>query len=172
MRGPEPDIRPGPSPWQDLAWRTAFRVGFPLALAWWRLRGGTHRGAVVAVHVGPALLMLRSSYRAAWNFPGGGIKPRETPEAAARRELAEETGIEAPALLPAGTASGLWDWRQDQVTFFELHLDRLPALRLDNREITAARLVRPEDLPGLPLTGPVAAYLDQTAQPHWNARKG
>jgi 8-oxo-dGTP diphosphatase len=41
-----------------------------------------------------------------------------------------------------------------------LRLDQLPELRLDNREIVAARLVSPEELPGMALTGPVAAYLD------------
>jgi hypothetical protein len=45
------------------------------------------------------------------------------------------------------------------VHFFELHLDRLPELRLDNREIIAAHLVSPEELQGLALTGAVAAYL-------------
>jgi hypothetical protein len=32
------------------------------------------------------------------------------------------------------------------VHFFELRLDRLPALQLDNGEIIAARLVLPEEL--------------------------
>jgi 8-oxo-dGTP diphosphatase len=43
--------------------------------------------------------------------------------------------------------------------FFELHLDCIPELRLDNREIIAAHLASPEDLHGIALTGEVAAYL-------------
>jgi hypothetical protein len=45
------------------------------------------------------------------------------------------------------------------VHFFELHLDCLPGLRLDNREIIATRLASPEELPGIALTGAVAAFL-------------
>ncbi len=155
-----PGVGQGPPPsLLDLAWRTAFRLGFPLARLWWGLRRPQHEGALVAVHVGPALLLVCSSYRRAWNFPGGGIRPGETPEAAARRELAEEVGLAASTLLPAGTVCGLWDGRHDRVHFFELRLDRLPDLRLDNREIIAARLMSPDTLRGMALTGPVSAYL-------------
>jgi 8-oxo-dGTP pyrophosphatase MutT (NUDIX family) len=35
-----------------------------------------------------------------WEPPGGGIDPGETPQAAARRELAEETGIVAGGIGP------------------------------------------------------------------------
>src|ERR1700752_3516829 len=118
-----------PSPIRDAAWQTAYRLGFPLARIWWRLRRQRHEGALVAVHVGPALLLVRSSYRIAWNFPGGTIRRGETPEMAARRELAEEIGLTPEsALRPAGDACGVWDGRQDRVTFFELRLDRLPVL--------------------------------------------
>lgn len=105
------------------------------------------------------LLLVKSSYRAEWNFPGGSVRPGETPDAAAEREMEEEIGLSSYPLLPAGSACGIWDGRRDRVHFFELHLDCIPELRLDNREIIAAHLVSPEDLHGIALTGAVAAYL-------------
>jgi 8-oxo-dGTP pyrophosphatase MutT (NUDIX family) len=104
-----------PSTIRNAAWRTAYRIGFPLARLRWRVRRQRHEGALVAVHVGPALLLVRSSYRIAWNFPGGTIRRGETPEMAARRELAEEIGLTGYRLLPAGTACGIWDGRIDRV---------------------------------------------------------
>ena len=156
------DLDPGRAdPWFDRAWQTVFRLGFPVARLWWRIWRRPHAGALVAIHVGEALLLVRSSYRIAWNFPGGGIRRGETPEAAARRELAEEIGLMPAALLQAGHTSGVWDGRPDRVTFFELRLDRLPRLRLDNREIVAARLFLPDELRHVRVTGPVATYLQR-----------
>lgn len=143
----------------DAVWRMALRVGFRLARVWWHVRRPRHEGALVAIYVGQALLLLKSSYRAEWNFPGGSIRPGEAPEAAARREMEEEIGLASCPLVPAGSASGIWDGRRDQVYFFELRLDRMPELRLDNREIVAAQLASPEQLRGLALTGAVVAYL-------------
>ena len=117
----------------------------------------------MAVYVGQALLLVRSSYRIEWNFPGGTIRQGETPEVAARRELAEEIGLAgAFPLVAVGDARGLWEGRKDKVHFFELRLDRLPELQLDNREIIGARLISPSELRGMALTGPVAAYLGRT----------
>jgi ADP-ribose pyrophosphatase YjhB (NUDIX family) len=48
------------------------------------------------------VLLVRHSYGARnWELPGGGSQPGETPDAAATRELAEETGLRAQ---PAGLA--------------------------------------------------------------------
>jgi 8-oxo-dGTP diphosphatase len=111
------------------------------------------------------LLLVRSSYRIAWNFPGGTIRRGETPEMAARRELAEEIGLAGYRLLRAGTACGIWDGRIDRVHFFELWLEQLPELRLDNREIIGARLVQTAELRGMALTGPVNTYLGRRPLP-------
>jgi hypothetical protein len=67
----------------------------------------------------------------------------------------------ASDLSAAGSIYGLWEGRREQVHFFELRLDRLPDLRLDNREIVAARWMAPEELGAVPLTGPVASYLSR-----------
>lgn len=147
---------------RDLIWRLALRLGFRLARFWWGVTHPSHEGAAVAIYVGSALLLVRPSYRVGWHLPGGGIKHGETPEAAARRELAEEIGLAAPTLTPAGFANGMWDGRRDRVYFFELRLMEAPQLHLDNREIVAARLIEPSELVRLDLTGPLAAYLGGT----------
>jgi 8-oxo-dGTP diphosphatase len=147
----------------DAIWRVVLRVGFRCARAWWSIRRPHHEGALVAIYVGRDLLLVKSSYRAEWNFPGGSIHAGETPEAAAQREMEEEIGLPANTsaytLLPAGSACGIWDGRQDRVHFFELHLDSMPELRLDNREIVAAHLASPEELHDIAVTAAVAAYL-------------
>ena len=65
---------------------------------------------MVAVYVGPALLLVRSSYRTGWHLPGGGVRRGEMPEAAARRELAEEIGLAASALCVLKLPKGINHW--------------------------------------------------------------
>jgi 8-oxo-dGTP pyrophosphatase MutT (NUDIX family) len=153
------------SPLRAVIWRTIFRVGFPLAGIWWRVTRMPYVGALVAVYVGSDLLMLRSSYRSAWNFPGGQVRRGETLEQAVRRELAEETGILATELLWKGNIKGVWSGRHETVGLFETYLESLPAIMIDNLEIVEARLISQGELSNISVTGPVASYFDQYYRP-------
>ena len=59
------------------------------------LKGTAQRmtlGARVMLVDGDKVLLIRHTYVPGWQFPGGGVGPGETMEAAARREVLEETG--------------------------------------------------------------------------------
>jgi ADP-ribose pyrophosphatase YjhB (NUDIX family) len=52
-------------------------------------------GTRVALIEGERVLLVRQTYLPGWHFPGGGVEPGETAEAAGARELTEETGYRA-----------------------------------------------------------------------------
>lgn len=59
-------------------------------------------GAVVLDGRGRVLLLERSDLAGAWQFPQGGLDEGESPLAAARREVREETGIPERSLRLLG----------------------------------------------------------------------
>jgi 8-oxo-dGTP pyrophosphatase MutT (NUDIX family) len=50
-------------------------------------------------------------------FAWGGVRHGETPEAAVRREFAEEIGLTASELLSVGLTCVNWDGRRDRIHF-------------------------------------------------------
>jgi len=133
-------------------------LGYPVASLWWIIRRPNYEGTLIAVRVGSGLLLLRSSYRREWNFPGGGILTDESAETAARRELKEELGISIGTLVPRSTVTGVWKGRQEKVHFFEIVVEELPEIKIDNREILEARVYNRDELPAIKLTGPVKKF--------------
>lgn len=78
--------------------------------------------AVVILFDGPRMLVTRrppgSYYGGWWEWPGGKQEPGETPEQAARRELLEETGLQAGALREFARHSSDYPGRRVHLTFF------------------------------------------------------
>ncbi len=117
---------------------------------------------MVAVWLGGRVLAVQQSYRSNLSWPGGGMRRGEQPREAARRELREELGllVGPDDLVFARGMVVDWDFRRDRVRIFEVHLRAEPDLRIDNREIVAARFVEPRALLAEDILPPfIRAYL-------------
>jgi ADP-ribose pyrophosphatase YjhB (NUDIX family) len=89
---------------------------------------------------GDRVLFVRHTYgrRGSWELPGGGLRRGERPEAAVRREMREELGIELAGLRAAGRVEVTGNHKRTLLHCFEAH----PAggrLRLAPAEIAEAR---------------------------------
>ncbi len=111
-------------------------------------------GAVVLVP-GPRVLLIRRDHpprRGAWTIPGGHVEPGESLEAAAAREVLEETGLAVRVVSPLGVVElAVEGFRYAIHEFFctpagrSAHPSRSPRLAAAD-DAAAARWVSPADL--------------------------
>jgi len=125
----------------DRSFQIAYRIAYPLALFVRRFRIQRHDGVTIAVWHKDSVLMVRHSYRAGVLLPGGGRKPGEDPQECILRELKEEVGIVVDMndlrLVEIRTRfEGI-----GEVHLFELDINDVPQLAIDNREIIFADFI-------------------------------
>jgi 8-oxo-dGTP pyrophosphatase MutT (NUDIX family) len=111
------------------------------------LLGVKTRGVkVMAFDPAGRLVLVRHRYGSPQlMMPGGGIGRRETPSAAAAREVAEEIGCTLTDIEPAGVYAARAEGRRDTVHLFRARLVGTP--QPDGIEIAEVVPVDPDALP-------------------------
>jgi len=139
------------------AWlhRALLGIAFSLRHRWRRLRGAPLEGcALVITNPAGDVLLVRHSYGPrGWMLPGGGVATGEDPQAAIRREIAEELGLSPARIEKVAVIEERVSGSPHRAHLFTAMSDARP--RPDGREVIAARFFPTHSLPE-PL-GPVTA---------------
>lgn len=91
------------------------------------------------------VLLVRHTYRGGWHLPGGGIKRGESVEAAARREVREETGAEMGEVRLWGVFHNFDDYASGHNVLFAC--EEFEMIGSPDGEIAEARFFGPDELP-------------------------
>jgi 8-oxo-dGTP pyrophosphatase MutT (NUDIX family) len=116
-------------------------------LLWRVLRPRTRGVKVMLLDEAGSLLLIRNSYGRSdlWVLVGGGIRPFETPERAAHREVREEIGCGVAGMVLRSTHLNRAEGKRDQVFLFEGRLVGCPAAA--SFEVAEVGLFPPDALP-------------------------
>ncbi len=127
--------------------RLGFQVAHALLRVWWLIRRPAMYGVKCLITNGDDVLLVRHAYGDhAWDLPGGGIKRGEPPFDAARREVAEELGIETDDWRSLGEAWATVYHRRDTLYCFQAEVHSRE-LSIELAELADARWFPRDELP-------------------------
>jgi 8-oxo-dGTP pyrophosphatase MutT (NUDIX family) len=113
------------------------------------------------------VLLVRHTYGSGWLLPGGGAKPGETLEQAARRETLEELGAAPEHLRLEGIFSNFFEGKSDHIAVYSGEIQAFPGHK--NLEIAEWRFFDPAALPPDTLPGHRRRIEEYFRQPAWPA---
>ena len=120
---------------------------YPLQrLIWRRLRPATRGVKVMLFNRAGDLVLIRNSYGRSdlYVLPGGGVRPFEAPEQAARREVREELGIQIEGLSLRSVHVSGSEGKRDTIYLYEAVTDQCPvADRFEVEEAGFFSLAKP-----------------------------
>jgi 8-oxo-dGTP pyrophosphatase MutT (NUDIX family) len=119
--------------------RRGYRLAYLSLRLWWLIANPTVIGVKCVLVDGDRVLLVRHSYgKPHWDLPGGTVKRDEQPVDTARREIAEELGLEIANWRSLGAIYDDSDHRRETLHCFQVEL-HAPRLVLAPAEIVAAR---------------------------------
>jgi 8-oxo-dGTP pyrophosphatase MutT (NUDIX family) len=133
---------------RDRVVRLAFRGGYWVLRIWWFIARPQKRGVKCVLVSDHEVLLVRHTYGRVreWDLPGGGVRRRERPHDAARREIREELGVDLPKLRLLGDLFARNDFKRDHLWCFSCELDGR-GLEPDRAEIAEAQWFPRDRLP-------------------------
>jgi 8-oxo-dGTP pyrophosphatase MutT (NUDIX family) len=127
--------------------RLAYRIAHRLLRVWWFVAQPDVSGVQCILTHGDRVLLVRHTYGPdTWDLPGGTMKRGERPLDTARREMAEELGLDTNGWREVGTLTGRVDRRRDTMHCFAVDL-ATPALTIERGEIDEVRWFERDQLP-------------------------
>lgn len=137
----------------DLAFQQAYRIAYFFLKLSWRVFRRDTQGAQVMLWVNGEILLVRSSYRNEFTFPGGYINANETAVHAASRELAEEVNINvSESTMKLRKKIEYCEKGRHAIDYiFNCDMKKCPPVSVNNREIVEAVFVSPTTALELPL---------------------
>lgn len=127
--------------------RAVLPLAFRVRHLWRRWRRVPIAGvSVIITNLGGDVLLLKHSYGPkVWGLPGGGLKPGEDPQEAARREVREELGVDLARIEALGMIEEELSGSPHTAHLFAATCDQRP--KPDAREIIEARFFPSHSLP-------------------------
>ena len=99
------------------------------------------------------VLLVDPVYRDTWDLPGGAVEAEESPQAACRREVAEELGLDRPVgrVLALDWVPSRPERPEGLIVVYDggvLVADDIKAIVLQEGELAGYAFVRPDQAPG------------------------